>query len=62
MSNDERTILVHLNVTPPKGDTRTADEIADQIVRAIWRGGWQPTDLGDRELDLHVTCTLAEEV
>jgi len=46
-----REILVHLNVTVVGGDTRSADEIADSIVKTARFGG-----VG------YVVVALAEEV
>jgi hypothetical protein len=52
-----RTILVHLNVTPPEGDTRTANEIADAILAAVEVGSDDDSVRG-----LVIVAPLAEEV
>lgn len=69
-----RTILVHLNVTAPDDDARSADEIADAILAALEVGSDHPDDpllqsvfaLGTGALasgnDAPIVCTLAEEV
>lgn len=52
-----REMLVHLNVTVPAGDARTADEIADAIMAAIEVGSDH-----DAVRDLSIVCPLADEV
>lgn len=54
---DTRTVLVHLNVTVPAGDARTADKIADAILNAI--------EVGKMDASvamLEVCCPLAEDI
>lgn len=57
--SDDRTILVHLNLSVPRGDTRSADEIADAI-----------TDILDLDIEvvdeklgeITIDVPLAEEI
>lgn len=52
-----RTILVHLNVTVPDDDIRSADQIGDAIEAALEVGSDDPSVSG---LEVHVV--LIEEV
>lgn len=52
-----REVLVHLNVTVPEGDSRTADEIADAILAAIEVGSDNEAVRG-----LGIVCPLAEDI
>ncbi len=57
MSDCERTILVHLNITPPAWDDRTADEIKDAVLAAYEVGRHD-----ESVFDLKVSCPLSEEI
>lgn len=52
-----RTVLVHLNVTVPPADTRSADEIAQAILGALEVGSDD-----DSVRDLTVEATLSEAI
>lgn len=52
-----RIVLVHLNVQPPAGDHRNADEIADSLMAALEVGSDD-----DSVRTLNVCLTFAEEI
>lgn len=53
-----RIALVHLHVTIPAGEERTADQIADALVAALKFDSYRHAPL--RGLD--IICPLAEEI
>lgn len=55
--DDERTILVHLNVAVPADDDRSAEEIADALMAALEVGGDD-----ESVVRLLPTVALAEEI
>lgn len=57
MSDDVRTVLVHLHVETRADDERTADEIADAIGAVVEVGSDDDSVRG-----LTISVTLAEEV